>query len=174
MLVFYLNLLENQQDKNKFEEVYYKYKDLMLYVAFDVLKDTSLAEDAVQSVFLKIVMDFKNFKFDDEQKTKSFIVIATKNAAISMYRKRKHELFLDFEKEIENGKNIIDNLSEMIEAKLVAEEINNLPEKYKDILVLKFFNGCNYEEISKILNISKTTARKRIERARVYLEGRVK
>lgn len=44
MLLFYLSLLESQEDKDKFEQLYIKYASLIKYVALQKLKNEQLAE----------------------------------------------------------------------------------------------------------------------------------
>ena len=46
------------EDENIFERLYYKYRNLMYTVAFDILHNTSDAEDAVSEAFLRIAKNF--------------------------------------------------------------------------------------------------------------------
>ena len=90
-------MLNGQEDKNKFELLYEKYRKLMFYIANNILNDEYLAEDAVHQTFIKI----KNLdKIDDVSchKTKSFIVIMVRNTAINMYNRRKRTSVIPFDK----------------------------------------------------------------------------
>ena len=51
MLLFYLSLLETQEEKSKMENLYYTYRGLMLKVAYDILRDFELANDALHTSF---------------------------------------------------------------------------------------------------------------------------
>lgn len=53
MLLFYLSLLKDDEDKSKFTDLYIKYSKLMKYAALQKLDDEQLAEDAVHTAFLK-------------------------------------------------------------------------------------------------------------------------
>ena len=53
MLPIYLGLLDLQEDKEIFTTIYTLYKQPMMKVAMEVLKDRDLAEDAVQEAFLE-------------------------------------------------------------------------------------------------------------------------
>ena len=55
MLTFYLSLIETEEDKSKFENIYETYRKVMFYTANQILKDEYLAEDAVHSAFLRIL-----------------------------------------------------------------------------------------------------------------------
>ena len=54
MLAIYLSMLETNEEKNQFEQLYIKYKQDMYAVAYGVLKNKEDAEDAVHQSFLKI------------------------------------------------------------------------------------------------------------------------
>lgn len=169
MLIFYLSIIEKPEDKERFKQIYYKYRSLMFHIAHDILSDEYLAEDVIQNVFLKIISEFENLDFSDENKTKSFIAIITKNTAISEYRKRKKELYLDFEREMNVDKYFTYNIDGIIDVRNLADNILRLPDIYKDVLVLKFFNEFTNKEVSRTLNISEANVRKRMERAKIIL-----
>lgn len=54
MLAIYLSMLETNEEKNQFEQLYIKYKQDMYAVAYGILKNKEDAEDAVHQSFLKI------------------------------------------------------------------------------------------------------------------------
>lgn len=54
MLAFYMMLIDDEQNKSKFEKLYYEYRDRMMYVALSVLHNNEDAEDAVHNAFIGI------------------------------------------------------------------------------------------------------------------------
>ena len=54
-MLVYLAVLETEQEKTKFEQLYLTYRQTMFHVANSVLHDTQLAEDAVHQAFLRIM-----------------------------------------------------------------------------------------------------------------------
>ena len=54
MIQLYMSLIDDEQDKLRFEIAYYKYRNLLHYKARSILKDEHRAEDAVQEVFMRI------------------------------------------------------------------------------------------------------------------------
>lgn len=91
MLVFYLSVLDTTEERSKFEELYIKYGKLMKYVAYNILCDDALAEDAVHNAFLKLMKYLNKIDEVNCHKTKSFIVIVTESVSKDMYMKRKRE-----------------------------------------------------------------------------------
>ena len=75
MLFLCLGLLETEEEKTKFELLYEQYRKLMKYIAFGILHDEYLAEDAVHDTFLKLTKYLDNIEDTRSSKTKSFIVI---------------------------------------------------------------------------------------------------
>ena len=58
--MIYLQLIESEDDKFKFEKIYKKYRNLMFYVAFNLLGNEQDAEDAVHAAFLKVAENLQN------------------------------------------------------------------------------------------------------------------
>ena len=53
-MLIYLQVIEPEEDKNKFEDIYQKYRGLMYYVAYKRLHHEQDTEDAVHHAFMKI------------------------------------------------------------------------------------------------------------------------
>lgn len=56
-------MIETPENKDKFEQIYYKYRDLMYYVADQKLSNHHDSEDAVHQAFVLIIKD--NCKFSN-------------------------------------------------------------------------------------------------------------
>lgn len=53
MVALYLSLIDKQEEKNRFEELYYRYRNLMYYIAYQVLHQDRDSEDAVRRLSLE-------------------------------------------------------------------------------------------------------------------------
>lgn len=78
-------------DAAKFELLYKTYCRSMLYMAYDLLHDHNLAENAVQNAFLKILKYMGQMGDIQDLRTKKFIFMVFRCCAIDILRKRKHE-----------------------------------------------------------------------------------
>jgi RNA polymerase sigma-70 factor, ECF subfamily len=114
------------------------------------------AEDLLQEVFLKIYLNLNDF--DRDQKFSSWAYAIARNQVISNHRKIQsrpegHAVGLDDE----GAEKIISNLdiSKNVDSGLTREKIlrimDGLKEKYREILILKFFEDKSYDEISDII-----------------------
>ena len=95
-LSYYLALIDNAEDQNKFEYLYNHYQKQMYYTAKRILNDAFIAEDAVHEAFVKIARNMNKIDDETSDRTRAFVMIVTENAAKDVYRKRKQY----FEKEL--------------------------------------------------------------------------
>ena len=72
-------LSDNNYKNTKLERLYMKYKNVMFYVANNILHDKFLAEDAVHQTFIKIYDLLYKINENDCRKTRNFLVIVCRN-----------------------------------------------------------------------------------------------
>ena len=167
-MFIYLNMIQSEEDRSKFEEIYTTYRQTMLYVANRIVRDQYLAEDIIHQAFLKIIDNLDRINETNCHKTKGYIVVIVQNLSIDFYRKRKREnniSFNELELYVEDIKNNEDSMMNDVE-----EAISKLPINYLTVLRLKFSHGNSYSEISEMLGISETNVRQRISRGKKMLQ----
>ena len=166
MLQFYLALVDGAEEKSKFEQIYIQYRSLMLSRAYEILRDTGLAEDAVHNAFIRILQNMGKLDEVVSQRTKSFVVIVTENVAKTMYAKNMRQKTVSLDETHQSSVNIADTAEGRISAEYVAQKIAELPEQYSRVMMLKYLNQLTNREIASVLKISEAAVRKRLERAR--------
>lgn len=90
-LSFYLAMIEGEAEQHKFEQLYWKFKGLMYYRAYEILQEEQAAEDAVSMAFLRIAQNIHKVGELDDPRTKGLIVTIADHIAIDLYRKRRRE-----------------------------------------------------------------------------------
>lgn len=163
--------IQTKKDLQKIEILYEKYEKLLLSVAYNILHNNHLAEDAVHDTFIKIIQNLQKFHFDNEFKTKGLISIICRNISYDYYRKTYFKKEINVSESIqENDYSIDNNPLEIIINKetmqAYLDKIKQLKPVYRDVLYLKYYYELDYNEISIILNVSQDTLRKRVERAK--------
>lgn len=161
-------MIETEDDRNKFERLYIKYRNLMFYIANQILHNEVIAEDAVHYTFLKIIEIIDKIEDISCHKTKSLIVIMTRNNSINIYNRAKHHANIPFD-EVEDA--ISDDRTDTSEMNFIMSAILGIPVIYSDILKLKYIQGYTNSEIAELLNITEANVRKRLERAREMLKN---
>lgn len=141
----------------EFNEKYYLYKDTIYSIAYTYMKNVLESDDVVQDVFMKYLNS--NEKFKTLENEKYWLIRVTINTCKSYLKKVwKQRVELDDSK--------IDTVTKTDENTNMFELVYSLPHKYKEIIVLRYYEDLSIIEISKTLNISVSAVKKRLERAR--------
>lgn len=169
MIGICLSMLDSDEDKRSFEELYHTYKQGMYAVAYGVLHNKEDAEDAVQKAFISIANNFEKIKSISSQGLKPCIVIIVRNHAINIYNsnKRQAERTVEYD---DNDAPVDVNFLENYEYEELIAVISELPAIYRDIIFLHYVRGFSPKEIGKMLDIKAETVWKRIERAKKKLK----
>ena len=169
-----LTIIDNSEDRTKFCVIYEKYRYLLQKVAMDILHDRYLAEDAVQNAFLRIAENIGKVGEVDSRQTKSYLIVIAKNAAIDICRKRNRRIQREInEDEVGEEKLPAVHMETDIENE-VLNVLKNLPEKYRDIFLLKYSADMENSEIAKVCGIKEATVRQRIARGKVMIEDEIR
>ena len=165
----YLSVLETQEDKDKFEKLYKKYKNTMFKVAYCVLHNKDSAEDAVHDALLCIANNFEKIGILNGQDLYANCVIIVRNAAINIFRENEKDS-KNTEPLNDSKASVETNFFEKYDLDALKDSIGELPIIYQDIIYLYYVQGYSTKEICKMLGISSGAVWKRVERARKLLK----
>lgn len=169
-MIIYLSLIENQEDRDKFEYIYNNFRYTMLREARHILKDEQLAEDAVNEAFIKIIQIISTISMKNRNKLRRFIVLIVKNKSIDIIRKNEKaeniplENILDTNEDLQED--VLDKIMSVQGVKRLTEIITELDDIYRIPLELSILYGYSHNEISDILDIPENLVRTRIFRAK--------
>lgn len=144
---------------------------LMRYIMRISASTREDAEDLLQEIFIKVYRNLNDF--DPDLKFSSWIYRIAHNQVVSQWRKSKSrpqvikfEADEDFLKFIAAEVDLAKDTEEKFAGEEVRKILENLDHKYKEVLVLKFLEGKNYQEISDILKKPLGTVATLINRAK--------
>lgn len=163
-MFIYLQMIEDPQDRSKFEQLYLHYKGLMHYTANKILRNDQDAEDAVHEAFVALIENIQKISDIQCHKTKSYVVTIVENKAIDLYRKKQRHPTGAFMEELQGVTaeyELDDGLTQCI---------LKLPARYREVILLRYEQGVPDGEIAKLLGISQPTVRKLAQRAKDSLE----
>jgi len=169
-----------------FDDLIGRYQDQVFGLAYQLLRDYEDAEDIAQEVFLSCFRNIGAFRFESRFSTWLYRVTVNrvKNRWKYLQRRRSDRHFSldapvsdddprpvelpdphsDPRREAEGRQNL-----EMLNAAL-----KTLPMEYQEVLVLRFVQGLQYEEIAAVLGCSLGTVKSRINRARCRLREKMR
>jgi len=168
-------------NKEFFGHIVLRYQDkLSSYVHRLGVRNEQDREDVLQNIFIKV---YKNLNgFDRSLSFSSWIYRIAHNEAISWYRKTNvrpegHMVYSGGEEIVQMLSTGEDSAEKMFDVQVNADEVQRalyeLDEKYRDPLILRFFEHKEYEEIGDILKIPQGTVGTLIHRGKQELKNKL-
>ena len=170
-------------DEAAFEQVVRQYGGRLLAVARRIVGTEEDARDVVQDAFLNAFRSLD--RFEGNAKLSTWLHRIAVNAALMKLRTRKRKPeqsidtllpgFLDdghFEERFQSWEEPIDHAMERQENRdLVRKKIDELPDSYRTVLVLRDIEGLDTEETANMLGLSVNATKIRLHRARQALRS---
>ena len=147
------------------QELFEKYQDNLYIIAFNVCKSVEDAKDVVQDTFIQYYMAKK--EFDNEQHIRAWLIRVAinkaKNVNGTFWRKNKMSLE-DYMETLE---------FETPESEELFETVMQLPEKYRIVIHLFYYEEYTVHEIAGILKLSESNVKVRLSRGRSLLKEKL-
>ncbi len=168
---FVLLMIENEDDRQFLERAYIQYHRLMYAQALEITRSSEAAEDAVSESLIALINKISLLRTLDCNKLRSYFVITVRHTAISMLNRRKRERIApdaDLE-EIAGTVRTDERLLARAGVEAIKNAIRALPEREKDIMLMKFFREMSDEEIAGETGLKPVSVRVHLSRARKHL-----
>ena len=154
-----MKILEKQ-----FDYVYNEYAKELYNIAYGFTRNRDDSIDIMQNAY--VVLLESNKKFESNEHIKYFLIRVTVNESLDLLKSAS-------KKRVIKNNDVVVNFPETKKEELpydLSEIVNTLPEKYKTILILHYYDDMKIKDISNVLNISEPAVKKRLERARNLLK----
>ena len=152
-----------QMDPQEAERLVNAYSDLILRLSYTYLKSTQDGEDICQTVLLKLLAEDESFESPEHEK--AWVIRTAINACkdeLRAFRRRAVPL---------------DGLAEAVAPEPprseVLDAVTALPEKYRTVLNLFYYEELSVREIGTLLGVEASTVTTRLARARKRLRERL-
>ncbi len=155
-------------DVGSFGKLYEHYYPAMVWLAYSIVKDVSSAEDVAQQSFAAACENLGNLR--DKEKFANWLSGICRNTALTNLAKSKQGN-ISLEDVVLVCKEEGNDLEEQ---KIVQKSVFELPQMYREVVVLHYYNEMSYEEIKDLLGISQHCVRGRLRRARKKIEKYLK
>ena len=164
-----------QNDRKAQLKLYNQYCDGMYIVAKRFVKDSFEAEDVVQEAFIKAFNKLHQYKA--EVTFGAWLKRIVINKSIDLLKSKKQKMLELDEvhlKVIDSGYEDEWLVDDAITLDEVKDAINELPDKYKYVVMLFLIEGYDHQEISEILNITEVASRSQLYRGKKKLKELLK
>lgn len=154
------------KDKDALEQLYDRYEKILFSFLLKMTEDRTLAEEAMQEVFIKIWRGTGEY---DESKGKftSWLFTMSRNSAIDLIRKRKKPTVpLDEIVDMADGDSSVEEKAEWQEQKdQIQTAVERLSIEQQKMIQLFYFKGHTHEAIAEICELPLGTVKSRIRLA---------
>lgn len=161
------------EDSNYFEEIVDRYKNLVFSVVSRMVNDRDDVKDLSQEIFLKA---YKNLaKYSAEFKFSTWIMRISTNHVIDFRRKKRlAQVPLDeVSYDIEDKQTPLTELIEKEKTQKINAVLEELPEMYREPIILYHEKGLSYQEISEQIDEPLSKVKNRIFRGRKLLKNKI-
>ncbi|MGC8739614.1 MAG: RNA polymerase sigma factor [Candidatus Hydrogenedens sp.] len=168
-------------------ELVQRYQNEVFRFCYHYLRDIEKAKDAVQEVFLRLYI--ARDRYDNEKSFKPWMLCIARNLCLNELKRQKLVHFETFEGYIENQSRENEEEIEGIDIpktltpfeqlvikekqKILWEELNDLPEEAREIVVLRYFERLHARDIAEIMGSTEGAVRTRLHRVLKYLKERL-
>lgn len=159
-----------------FEVLLLRYKSKIFTTIYLIVKDRGVAEDLFQDVMIKVVKMIRAGKYNEEGKFLPWVVRIARNLAIDHFRKiqrnplqRESEDY-DIFHAAKTDSNAEQEIIKQENVRYVRELIQRLPDKQREVLVMRSYADLSFKEIAEITDVSINTALGRMRYALLNLK----
>jgi RNA polymerase sigma-70 factor (ECF subfamily) len=135
-----------------------RYYNSIVAIAYSVLTDHHLAEDAAQETFLRALKNLKKLK--SKEKFGSWLAQICRNVAKDMAKKKLRGI------DTEDVLPLTDGGNDEHENQAVKQAIGRLSLSDRELIVLRYYNSMSHEQMSSVLGLSKAAINNRLVRSR--------
>lgn len=144
------------------EQIIEKYSDMVYRIALTRCRTVENAEDIFQEVFMKFASKMPEFK--NEEHEKAWFIRVTINLSKNFKNLAWNKKVVTLDENIE---------FETKEEQDVFSEISNLPQNYRTVIYLFYYEGYKVKEISKLIKKSEGTVKTWLARGRMALKEKL-
>lgn len=165
MLGVCMALIDSDEDKKEFEHFYNRNCNIAYAVAYKILKNKTLAEEACSEAFLSIAKCFNKIHKFSLHDMDAYLIRTIRNTCYIIYNKEKHisQTSLD---DLNCESEPSDDCYDDIDLNLLVGAIQKLDDRLKSVIAYKIYYGLTADEIAKHMGVSKRTVFNYLKQAR--------
>lgn len=161
--------MESNEQLERLEKLMAEYGSSLLRMCAVYLRDRDLAQDAVQETFVKAYRYMNTFR--GECSERSWLM----GIAINVCRDQQRTAwFRHIDRRVNTDVLPETPAPETFPDHTVLAEVNCLPKRYREVILLRYYQGMKLKEAADALQISSSAVKQRLKRANAILHDRLK
>jgi RNA polymerase sigma factor (sigma-70 family) len=154
-------------DRTAFAQIIERYQRAVYAVAYSGVRDRALADDVTQDTF--VIAWRRLGELRDDQRLAAWLCGIARNRARDVRRQTWRETAGEVDVSVAHSTTPFDELSEVESEQIVATALGQVPDVYREPLVLYYYEERSVDDVARSLGISPATTNKRLSRGRQYL-----
>ena len=147
-------------EKELLEVLIQNYYDDIYRLCYYKTGNASISYDLTQETFLKLIKYIGNYR--EKGKFKSYLITIAMNVCNTYFDENKVELEELHDNQIYK-ENVYNELSKIEQKNSIDKALIELPEKQKEVIILKYYEDLKIKDISKILDEKVPTIKSRLK-----------
>lgn len=160
---------EIRDEEQRLKSLMDEYGDCVLRMCYVYLKDYQLAEDVTQETFIRVYQHLD--KFQGQSSIKTWIVQIAINLSRNQMRTNWWRNRADEELPEISANEYMDTF---VDRQLIMNEVSRLPLKYKEAILLYYYQELSIAEVAMVLHLNESTVKTRLARAKKKLKPELK
>ena len=153
------------------ENIIRYHKDMVYRIAYVYCRNNTDAEDITQEVFLRYLKKTPNFT--GEEHLKAWLIRVTVNVSKNLLRSAWFNRTVPLNDRGTSSEDGISN-ADGIASMDTRSAVMSLPEKYRSVVLLYYFEDYSVREIANLLRRTETAVQTQLQRARAMLKDKLK
>ena len=170
-------------DKYSFIELYKLYEKYLYSLCFSYVQNSQDALDLVQEIYIKI---FKNISsFETHKPFHPWIRKIAVNTCLNFRRTIKNNIIsmnisisdddeIALEDTLVSEENVLQDVVNSETKSLIKKYLKEIPEEYRIVIILRYYEDLSYNEISELINMPLGTVKTKIYRGKAMLRKKLK
>jgi RNA polymerase sigma-70 factor (ECF subfamily) len=145
-------------DREGFTPIIHRYQGTVYRICYQIIQNREEAKDAVSEVFFKAYSNL--VRFDQARMFSAWLYRIAVNHCLSIVRRKKSESRYLKEQGKDSHLPAVGPSGTFLQEernRSVSRFLNLIPGKFKSVLILKYYQGLTYAEISEVMNIPRNT-----------------
>ena len=174
MLLFYANVLLNENQRDFILSFYHKHKRKILGYAIGISSNAAWAEDALDSAFLTMIERITSFQSMKEEEIHRYIYTVIKNKWIKDNKKESSAVYYGVgDAELADQSSLEERYILNASIHTLKEEIKKLPQTHQDVIRMFYMLQYTHKQIAELLGITENNSAVVLNRAVKMLRKRL-